>query len=95
MTERRCEACEAVILELDCQECLAYAQSLVAQARSAELLAKPRPIRTHCVKGHEMTEANTRIDVYVGNGRQSVTRACRTCHNARTKRRKDKAKANG
>ncbi len=46
----------------------------------ADMMAKGRkPRRTHCTRGHEMTEENIRYN-YDSNGKPQ--RACRTCVNA-------------
>jgi len=83
MTEDRCPDCEAIITELDCAECLAY-QRLQTAVRSMEhRVATLAPAtRTHCRNGHEMNEKNTRVEVRTGD-KASITRVCRTCHNAR------------
>jgi len=72
------------MLELDCLECAAYdrlraAIPLVAGRGAALDPAAP----THCIRGHEWTEASTRIDKRPN--RPTVSRVCRTCHNERLK----------
>ena len=49
---------------------------------------KPRPLRTHCKHGHELTDDNIRRK-NKGNGKYS--RECRTCHNATELLRKRRA----
>ena len=70
--------------ELDCLECVAYDRMravipLVADRVATLDTAAP----THCIRGHEWTEASTRIDKRPN--RPSATRICRTCHNERLK----------
>ena len=85
MSETRCPNCEAVISELDCAECLQYSKAQAnLQAMMQRIQTLPAFKTTHCPKGHEYTEANTRIDLKPGSSK-SPTRACRTCHNQRLK----------
>ena len=84
MSETRCPRCEAVMHELDCLECIAYDRMravipLVADRGATLNTAAP----AHCIRGHEWTEASTRIDKRPN--RPSATRICRTCHNERLK----------
>ena len=46
---------------------------------------KVRELRTHCKRGHEMNEKNTRIKSK-GGGRYA--RECRACHNIRSSERR-------
>ena len=85
MTENRCPDCEALMLELDCAECLQYLKASANLQIMIERLADlPAFKTTHCPKGHEYTEANTRIDLRPGSLKSPI-RACRTCHNQRLK----------
>ena len=68
--------------ELDCLECVAYDRMrtvipLVADRAATLNTAAP----THCIRGHEWTEASTRIDKRPN--RPTASRVCRTCHNER------------
>ena len=93
MTDRRCSECEAIITELDCLECVWHEKHLNSVRVMGQRVANlPPPTRTHCVNGHEMTEANTRIDFRADREKQSVSRACRACHNARGVARRAKRK---
>ena len=70
--------------ELDCTECLAYDRYRAAIPMVADRAATLDPAApTHCIRGHEWTEASTRIDRRVN--RPSASRVCRTCHNERLK----------
>lgn len=83
MTEHRCPNCEALMIELDCLECVAHSvheTAVKVMENRMENLAPPT--RTHCAKGHEMTEENTRVEVRVTD-KQSISRSCKLCHNAR------------
>ena len=85
MIDTRCPDCESFIVELDCADCLAYARHVEAVRIMDERFRKiAQATRTHCPNGHEMTDRNTRIDVRTG-AKQSITRACRACHNERGK----------
>ena len=85
MTEQRCPDCEALMFELDCAECLQYLKASANLQIMIERLADlPAFKTTHCPKGHEYTEANTRIDLRPGSLKSPI-RACRTCHNQRLK----------
>ena len=93
MTENRCPDCEALMFELDCAECLQYLKASANLQIMIERLADlPAFKTTHCPKGHEYTEENTRIDIRV-NGKKGVSRACRTCHNEKAIRRRAMRKA--
>ena len=79
MTEQRCPDCEALITELDCLECVWYSQHENAVRVMTDRVAVLAPAtRTHCAKGHEMTDANTRLDIRLGH-KQGISRTCRTC----------------
>ena len=96
MTERRCEACEAIITEIECEDCLILLRAIQEEQKIRALMIRPlKNIRTHCKHGHEMTEENTRIDIKTKPGKQSVTRACRTCHSERCREHRLRAKTNG
>jgi hypothetical protein len=72
--------------ELDCLECLAFDRLRAAIPLVAGRAATPDPTApkpTHCKRGHEWNDANTRIDKRPN--RPSASRACRTCHNQRLK----------
>ena len=78
--------------ELDCLECIAYDRMravipLVADRAATLNTAAP----THCIRGHEWTEASTRIDKRAN--RPSASRVCRTCHNDRLKAARAKRRA--
>jgi hypothetical protein len=93
MSENRCPNCEALMVELDCLECVVHSQYQNAVRVMDQRLANlPPPTRSHCRNGHEMTEANTRIDVRADRDKQSVTRVCRACHNARGVARREREK---
>jgi hypothetical protein len=91
MSETRCPRCEAVMHELDCLECVAYDRLRAANpvAERAETLDPTAP--THCIRGHEWTEASTRIDKRPN--RPNATRVCRTCVNERLKAARAKRRA--
>ena len=91
MSETRCPRCEAVMHELDCLECVAYDRLRAATpvAERAETLDPTAP--THCIRGHEWTEASTRIDKRPN--RPTATRVCRTCVNERLKAARAKRRA--
>ena len=85
MTENRCPDCESLMFELDCAECLQYLKASASLQIMIERLSDlPAFKTTHCPKGHEYTEANTRIDLRPGSLKSPI-RACRTCHNQRLK----------
>ena len=85
MTENRCPDCEALMFELDCAECLQYLKASANLQIMIERLADlPAFKTTHCPKGHEYTESNTRIDLRPGTLKSPI-RACRACHNERLK----------
>jgi len=78
--------------ELDCIECLAYDRMRAVVplvADRAAILDQASP--THCIRGHEWTEASTRIDKRAN--RPSASRVCRTCHNERLKAARAKRRA--
>jgi hypothetical protein len=90
MTERRCPECEALVEELDCLECVWYAQHRAAVRVMGEPFGALEPAgRTHCLNGHEMTEANTRIDSRSGSNKR-IMRTCRACLRQRVINRRDK-----
>ena len=72
MTERRCEACEALIhLDDECNECLLFTHNA----------AKSKPsTRTRCKHGHIWTEENTRWKLNKGK----YSRQCRECEREQT-----------
>ena len=78
--------------ELDCLECLAYDRIKAVMPsidrRGTELAPSTT---THCKRGHEWTEANTRIDRRLN--RPAAARVCRTCHNVRLKAARARRKA--
>lgn len=47
--------------------------------------AQKRKIQTHCHAGHPFTEANTREEVSIRNGKKYVVRICKACERARHK----------
>jgi hypothetical protein len=70
--------------ELDCLECVAYDRLRAANppvTDRAAILDRAAP--THCKRGHEWTEASTRIEKRLN--RPASVRTCRTCHNERLK----------
>ncbi len=78
--------------ELDCLECVAYdrlREVIPLVADRAATLNESAP--THCIRGHEWTEASTRIDKRPN--RPSASRVCRTCHNDRLKAARAKRRA--
>ena len=90
MTERRCPNCEALIEELDCLECVWYAQHQAAVRVIGQPFGALKPAgRSHCVNGHEMTEANTRIDSRSGSNKR-IMRTCRACLRQRVIDRRNK-----
>jgi hypothetical protein len=92
MSEDRCPNCEAVMVELDCLECVVHSQHQNAVRVMDQRLADlPPPIRSHCARGHEMTEANTRIEVRV-DGKKSITRVCKACRNDRMAAQRERRK---
>ena len=92
MTEQRCPACEALIVELDCLECVAHEiHETAVKAMEKRLQDIPPPTRSHCAKGHEMTEENTRIEIRV-DGKQSITRICKQCHQDRAVAQRQRGK---
>lgn len=89
MTEQRCPDCEALLTELECFECAWHAMHEIAMSLTADKLAAlAPPTRTHCIRGHEMTEENTRTDA-------PVTRRarCKTCHAEKRVERKARQRA--
>ena len=84
MSETLCPRCEAVMHELDCLECIAFDRlhtaTPITLKRTPDLAP---PTSTHCKRGHEWTEASTRIDHRLN--RPTASRVCRTCHNERLK----------
>jgi hypothetical protein len=75
--ELRCERCEAQVDRADdCYECAVTSRKAQEQASLKQVTRK-----THCLRGHEYTEENTRMDA---NGASSY-QVCRSCHNARGK----------
>ena len=94
MSENRCPNCEALITELDCLECVWHAMHENAvRVTEEKLAALPPPTRTHCVKGHEMTEENTRIDVRKYDTHKAIARICKTCHRQRAVEQKARNRA--
>ena len=78
--------------ELDCLECLAYERMRAVIPLVADRAASLDPTSpTHCIRGHEWNEANTRIDKR--SNRPSASRVCRTCHNDRLKAARAKRRA--
>jgi len=78
--------------ELDCLECLAYDRMRAVVPLVADRAATLDPsTATHCIRGHEWTEASTRIDKRAN--RPSASRVCRTCHNERLKAARAKRRA--
>ena len=88
MTEQRCPDCEALMIELDCLECVWHLRNENVIQVMAQRAATLQPsTSTHCPNGHLRTEENTRIDIRL-NGKKGVSRACRTCHNEKAIRRR-------
>lgn len=86
--EQRCARCEAPVDRLDdCYECVLSDHRHGEHAVLRQLDSQFRK-KTHCLKGHEFTDANTRIDVNHGSAYQ----VCRTCHNARNKATRERQK---
>ena len=84
MTEDRCPNCEALLTELECFECAWHAMHENAVRLTADKLAAlAPPTRTHCIKGHEMTPENTRLDVRKPESGKPTYRVCITCHRQR------------
>ena len=70
--------------EIDCLECRAYDRMRAVIPLVADRSATLNPnAPTHCKRGHEWTEASTRIDKRPN--RPTASRVCRTCHNERLK----------
>ena len=94
MNEPRCPNCEALLTELECFECAWHAMHENAVRLTADKLAAlAPPTRTHCIKGHEMTEENTRLDVRKPESGKPTYRVCITCHRQRAIDQKARAKA--
>jgi hypothetical protein len=92
MTENRCPNCEALMVELDCLECVWYSQHQTAVRVMGERFgALATPTLSYCVNGHEMTEANTRLDVRIGV-RKGNTRTCRACLRQRVIDRRERGR---
>jgi hypothetical protein len=92
MSETRCPRCEAVMHELDCLECIAYDRMRAVIPLITDRAATLDPnAPTHCIRGHEWTDASTRIDKRAN--RPSASRVCRTCHNDRLKAARAKRRA--
>ena len=88
MTEQRCPNCEALMIELDCLECVSNTRHENAVEVMGQRAATLQPFTsTHCPNGHLRREENTRIDIRL-NGKKGVSRACRTCHNEKAIRRR-------
>ena len=93
MSENRCPNCEALMIELDCLECVWHTRHENAVRVMGQRAATLEPsTSTYCPNGHLRTEENTRIDIRVDD-RKSVSRACRTCHNEKAIRRRAMRKA--
>jgi len=93
MTENRCPNCEALMIELDCLECVSHLRHENAVMVMGQGVATlDSSTSKYCPNGHLRTEENTRIDIRVDD-RKSVSRACRTCHNEKAIRRRAMRKA--
>jgi IS5 family transposase len=77
--------------ELDCLECVAYDRMRAANPVAERVTDPAQPQSTHCIRGHEWTEASTRIEKRPN--RPSPIRTCRTCHNERLKAARAKRRA--
>lgn len=73
----RCPACEAVMHELYCYDCLTLERIAASIVVSAASMAKRK---THCHQGHEFTADNTRIDRSKGRNGGGY-QVCKACHN--------------
>ena len=94
MTEDRCPNCEALLTELECFECAWHAMHENAVRLTADKLAAlAPPTRTHCIKGHEMTPENTRLDVRKPESGKPTYRVCITCHRQRAIDQRARARA--
>ena len=94
MIEHRCPNCEALIIELECFECAWHAMHENAVRLTADKLAAlAPPTRTPCIKGHEMTPENTRLDVRKPESGKPTYRVCITCHRQRSIDQKARARA--
>ena len=83
MTEDRCPACEALMTELECYDCLTADRA----AASANAIARHQFKRkSHCSNGHAFTEENTRIDK--SEAAPGGYQVCRKCHNERCAQRR-------
>ena len=93
MTAERCPDCEALMTELECLDCLLHTRHQNAVSVMGQRVATLAPSTSaYCPNGHLRTDENTRIDVRA-DGRQSISRACRTCHNEKAIRRRALRKA--
>lgn len=78
--------------ELDCLECIAYDRMrAVIQLVADRAATLKTAAQTHCIRGHEFTEASTRIEKRPN--RPTSGRVCRTCHNERLKAARAKRRA--
>lgn len=80
MTEARCPACEALMSELYCYDCLRLERE-AATTPPSETLRK-----SHCSAGHAFTPDNTRINK--SPSRAGGYQVCRKCHADRCAQRR-------
>lgn len=85
MTEIRCPTCEALIVELECLECVWHQRHGQAVRVVGVMFGSPMPpTTTYCRNGHEMTEENTKLEPR----ENCMSKICRTCRNQRRAKKK-------
>lgn len=83
MTEDRCPACEALMTELECYDCLTSDR---ASASANAIQRNQFKKKSHCSNGHAFTPKNTRIDRT--KAAPAGYQVCRKCHNEHCARRR-------
>lgn len=88
MNDRRCQRCEAPVDVLDnCEDCLLKGNETYASGRKVKVFE----LRTHCSKGHEFTEENTRMNPAARE--KHDFQICRTCARDGVRKSNEKKKA--